>query len=153
MSLQVAEAMLHRGCDKLLIQLVVAGAEGDIHHRTAVLLDRGFVEVCGIQVIVQHGSLLHVALLHVLQAADIIQDPLQHQVADIDRIGRRCVDHGILVSLRGEIPDLRAQIALVSQKILTDDNDREACRSHILLSSAVDDAILGNIHRLRQDAG
>ena len=42
---------------------------------------------------------------------------------------------------------------ILCDQVLTDDHDNHACRSNVLLNTAIDNTIFAYIHRLRQEAG
>ena len=92
-ALQVHKA---RGCGllhKLPVQLLVAGDKGDIHDRAAVLFSAALEQPGAVQEIIENLSLFHVPGLHGLKPANVILNPFQHQLADVDGPARGCVVH------------------------------------------------------------
>ena len=73
------------------IQLVGARDEGHVHERAILLAGGAAEQLALIEVIVQNGGLLLVALGHSGQAAHLLQ-PLEHKPADVDAVGRGVFD-------------------------------------------------------------
>ena len=111
------------------------------------------VEVLAVEVVIQQGRALRRALLHRLDAAHLL-DPLEHEAEDVDAVRGGRVVHGFLV--RHGLPVQHDRVLLqrvTPQQVLAHDDDRHARRAHVLLRARVDDAVLGHVHRPRQDVG
>ena len=151
---QVDETGLAGFLDEQRIQFLVAGDEADIHHGAVLGILNGGVEQLGIvQIIIEHIGFLLVALFHLFQTADVVFQPFQHQLADVDGIGGRGVVHGAVVGVGLIIEHGGADGCGVTDQVFPDDDDGEACGSHILLCAGVDHTVFADVHRLTEDAG
>ena len=91
--------------------------------------------------------------LHSLKTAHFLY-PLEYLAADIDSIARRCVIKRICVSLSFPLEHCRCALEnVVSDKIFSDDSNNNAGRTNVLLNTAVNNAVLCYVNRLRQEAG
>ena len=153
MALQVDEACGLGFLDELGVQILVAGDEGDVHQGAVLLADGALEELGAVQEIIQDGGLLLVVLLHCLQAALLLQ-PLEDLAADVDAVSGRSVVHGAVVGV-GLILQHGggAGDGVLGDQVLTDDDDDHTGGADVLLNAAVDDAVLGNVHGLGQEAG
>ena len=64
--------------------------------RSVLLLRRRLIKGTAVQIIIQQLRLAFIARFDRFQTA-LLLDPFQHQTEDVDRIGRRCVVHRILI--------------------------------------------------------
>ena len=91
-------------------------------------------------------------LLHCGKTAHLL-DPLEYLAADIDAVSGRSIVQRTIVCM-----DLVAKHGRSSGKhilcdqILADNDDHNARRTYVLLNTAVDHTILGDIHRLGEEA-
>ena len=130
----------------------VAGDERDVHERAVLLAHGAAEELARIEEVVEQRGLLLVALLHGLEAALVFQ-PLEHLAADVDAVGGRRVVERVRVGLRLPLQHGgRALQHVVRDKVLADDGDDHAGRADVLLRATVHDAVLGDVHRLGQEA-
>ena len=137
---------------ELLVQVRVARDEGDVHHG-AVLLAHGVLEQAGlVQVVVEHGRLALVVLLHLGEAA-VGQEPLEGQAGHVDakaggRVVHRVVGgHGVVLEHGG------GDVQRVADEVLAHDDDGHACRGHVLLGTGQDEPVAGHVGGLGEDAG
>ena len=121
MALDVDKVVCGGFLDKLGVQLLAAGDKGDIHQR-AVFRHHGALEQLGaVQEVVKDLGLLLIELLHLFQPADVVFDPIQHQLADINRVAGRGVEHGIVVGVGLVVEHGGGEVLGVADQILTDD--------------------------------
>ena len=153
MALEVRHARRRGLLGELRVQLVIAGAEGDVHVAAGSLFRNRLVEVLAVEVVIQQGGTLLRALLHGPYAAHLL-DPLEHEAEDVDAVCGGRVVHGFLVGHGLPVQHDRIFFQRVAaQQILTHDHDRNTRGAHVLLRARVDHAVFGNVHRLRQDVG
>ena len=100
MALQVHKARSFRFLNKLCVQFVAACDKRDVHQGAVLRDNRATEHLRVVEIAVQDAGFLFVQLLHFLQAADGVFDPIEHQHADVDRIARRCIEHGAVVHMR-----------------------------------------------------
>ena len=115
------------------------------------LLCDSLVEVLGVEVVIQHGGTLLGALLHDLYAAHLL-DPLENEAENVDAVRGGRVVHGALVGHGLPVEHDRVLFERIrAEQVLTDDDDGNARRAHVLLRAGVDHAVLGNVNRLGED--
>ena len=96
--LQLQQAALLRAFQKCAVERLVAQLERHVHPRAVFLAHRVVVELAGIERVVQQLRLRDVLLFDRSQPA-LRQRPLEHQAGDVNRIGRRRVQHRIAFGL------------------------------------------------------
>jgi hypothetical protein len=89
--------------------------------------------------------------LHGGQAAARL-DPVEHQPGDVDRVGRRGVQHRVVVGLLLVVESRGCAGQRLAEQVLADDHDRQPGGSDVLLRAAIDQPIPCDIDRPRQDA-
>ena len=77
--------------------------------------------------------------------------PLEHQAGDVDRVGRRRVEHRVVVGLLLVVEGRRRDRQRLADQVVAHDHDREAGRADVLLRAAVDQAVAAHVDRPRQD--
>ena len=133
------------------IQLVGARDEGHVHERAILLAGGAAEQLALIEVIVQNGGLLLVALGHSGQAAHLLQ-PLEHKPADVDAVGRRSVRQRLRLRLGGVAHDGgREGQHILAHQIVAHDDDGHAGGAYVLLHAAVDEAELRHVHGLGEE--
>ena len=70
--------------NKLFVQLRVTGYKRRIHQRAVLRHNRPLEQFRAVEEIIKHLCFAFVALLHLLKTADLVFDPLQNQLADVD---------------------------------------------------------------------
>ena len=152
MTLQIGHAGVDGFLNKLLIQLIVAGAEGDVHAGTGSLLCSTLVKIGRIQIVIQHAAAEIRILCHRFQTAHLL-DPFGDQLHHVDGVRRRRVVHAVFVSHQLVIQQNRHVLAVVTHEILANDDNCHTCRAHVLLCAGINHTILGNVDRLGQNVG
>ena len=131
-----------------------AGDERDVHEGAVLLAHGAAGRACS-----RRGSRREAAAfsslrcLHGLEAALVLQ-PLEHLAADVDAVGGRRV---VQASSRRPASCSCSMVGVPGStssviQVLADDGDDHAGRADVLLHAAVDDAVLGHVHRLGQEA-
>ena len=77
--------------------------------------------------------------------------PLQGFVHYEDGENRRGVEHRLLVDVGAVIQHSRDVTGNLSQGILSDDGENDACRARILLRSTINHCVLGYIYRTAEN--
>ncbi len=147
MSLQVDKAVLSGFRNEFCIHVLVPRNERDIHDRT-VFRDNCAAEQLGmVEKIINHAGFFPVDLLHFLQAANSVFQPVQHKAADINGIAGRSVEHGTVVGMSLIIHHGRGRLPGMANQILPDNHHGQAGGAHIFLRACIQDAKPGNIQR------
>ena len=91
--------------------------------------------------------------LHSFQTAHLLY-PLEHLAADVDAVAGGSVVKAVGVCL--SLPLQHGGSSgknVVGDKVFARDNYNYARRAYVFLNAAVDNAVLGNVYRLRKEAG
>ena len=152
MALQVGEALLAGLGSELSVQLVVAGAEGDVHEGAGVLVSCQLEQLGAFQALIQHVGLLDVQLLDGSHAAHGLH-PVAHQTQHVDGPAGRSVVHGVLLDHVLVAHDRGGEGHLVAGQLFLDDGDGQTCGSQVLLSACVDQAVLAHVNGTGHDVG
>ena len=83
--------------------------------------------------------------------AALREQPFEHEARDVDRVGRRRVDHRIRGRLLLPVKRRRRDRQRAIEEIAADDHERETRRADVLLRAAVDHAVLRDVDDARQD--
>ena len=156
MTLQVDEACLGGRGTERLVGVGVGAGEGHIHHAAVLFLNGILVEVLPVEVIVQHLGLGGVALLHILQAANLVLKVVHDEAGHVDAPARRGVVHAVgvqqgrVVHHRGDLVGGQA-LGGLAQQVVTHDGHSHTGRGNVLLHAEVNDAVLADVHRLGAD--
>ena len=153
MSFQILQTCFFRFFYKLCIQIRVSCYERNVHQRTGSFFYGSLEQFTFIQIIIQNLGFLFIALFHCFQTALFFQ-PFEYFTTDIDAVTVWCIIKRICISMCLIFHHGRSSRKhLFPDQILPYNHNRHTRRSYILLHTAVHDAVLCNVHRLRQKAG
>ncbi len=91
---------------------------------------------CAVERFVEELTLFLVERFHLREPADVVLQPLQDQVKDMDRKDRRRVEDRIVLHVRPIVEHRRQVLGDAFQEIVADDTDRHARDAGVLLAQA-----------------
>ena len=100
--------------------------------------------------IVQLLSLVEIDLVDSFHAAEFLI-PLESLKSRVDGQYRRSIEHSVLVDVGLVVEHCRDSAVNLTQSVFLNDNESNACRSEVLLSTAIDDRIFAYINRAREN--
>ena len=153
MAFQVHKAGGVRLFDELGVQFFVVGHERNVHERAILFHDRAAEHLGLVEEIIQDLRFFLVDLLHVLEAADVVFEPFEHQFRHVDAVARRGVEHGVGIHVGLIVEHGRGDVAGVTHEILTDDDHGQTGGRHVLLRTGIQHTEAADVDRLGQDAG
>mmetsp|Transcript_23641 Transcript_23641/g.51868 ORF Transcript_23641/g.51868 Transcript_23641/m.51868 type:complete len:296 (-) Transcript_23641:463-1350(-) len=153
-ALQLQQPQLVGLLDEGLLQVRVAGdGEGHVHEGAHGGVHGAVVEAPGrLNRVVQHLGLALVQLQLGVQTA-LLDQLGKDQAADVDAPAGGGVVHGVVVDVDLVVQHGGGAGPGLANQILPDDGNGHTSRADVLLGTRVDDAILGDVHRLGDDVG
>ena len=136
--------------EELRVQRFVPQAERDVHARAAHPVDRVRVETRAVDVVVEHLRLGGVDLAEVLDAA-LLRHPLEHQAREVPAERVRRVQHRAFLRLRRIVQDRRQRRRAAREQVVAHDHHHQAGGADVLLRAGVDDPVLRDVDRARED--
>ena len=132
----------------------IGQAEGDVHHRPAGRLGMPLIETLrAIDHVVEQIGLPPVELGHFGQPAELVDDPVGHQLNHVDGEGGRGVQQRLALG-QHLVVDHRRQIGRRTRdQVVADDDDRDARRTGVLFGAGEQDAVFLHSHRPREEVG
>ncbi len=85
-----------------------------------------------------------------LQAAIFFQQ-LEHQAGEVPAVGRWRVVHGTIIRMGGVIEHHRLAVNRLANQVVTHNHYRQPGRADVFLCTRIDNAILTDINRPRQN--
>ena len=103
-------------------------------------------------ILLEDLCLVEIALVHLFEAADGLE-VLEDLAAAVDRPAVRGVVHGAGACVRAVLQVDGQILQIVTDQILTDDDDNHAGGADVLLHARVDHAVIGHVAGLGQEHG
>ena len=154
MALDADHAALFGEGHELVLEVLITRShdEADVHDRTVFLRGGADEERVAVDLVVEQLGFLDVHLVHHFQAAQALE-PFQRFGHHEDREHRRGVEHRTAVDM-GLVVEHRREVAGdLAEDVLADDGEDHAGRTDVLLGAAIDESVLGDIHRTAHDVG
>src|SRR5438477_1216909 len=132
MSLELHHALLVRAFEERLVERLVAQLEWDVHPRTILFARDASIERRLIEIVVKKRGLGDVHALNRGNAA-LREKPLEDQSRNIDRVGRRRVDHRFGFGLRLPMKSRWRDGQRAVEQVVANDDERQTRRTGVLL--------------------
>ena len=152
MSLHAYHALACGEGHEFVLQFLILGLEdeGDVHAGTAVLLGCADEELVAVDFAIHNFRTLLGKLFHCLDTA-LLLDPLEVLQGAVDGNCGRRVEHTALLDVCAVVEHGRDGSAHLAQEVFLNDAEGDACHAEVLLSTAVNHAVLADIDRTGED--
>ena len=136
--------------NEFCIETSIARNERHVHKRTVFLSCGAMEHIALVKRVIKQLGFGDIEVAHTFETA-LGLNPLEYFSAYINRVARRRVIHAATVDMRFVLQHGGNAGQIIGRnKVVANDSNRDARRTHVLLSATINKAILGHVDGLAQ---